>query len=156
MGIKWYFSTIVQANRTNTIQRLTLGPPYSTSGIAPASSGVDAGASAVFPNCSQILTALQKMFQLGNHAVCHIEGNPGVTSRAATFQNVAAAPANHPLRLSTFLAGSGYQSTSQSLGSVGGNAAASMLDGPGDLFGVRSVLDLMFLVVFESPDVLQV
>ena len=140
----------------NTIQRLTLGPPYSTQGIAPANSGVDAGASVVFPNCSEVITALQKMFQLGNNAVCNIEGNAGVSSSGASWKNAVASPANHSLSLATSMAGSGNNSASQSLGSVVGNSAVSMLDGPSDLFGLRSVLDLMFLVVFEAPNVLQV
>ncbi len=34
-------------------------------------------------------------------------------------------------------------------------AGTGLLNGPSDLFGVRSLLDLLFLVVFESPGVLQ-
>ena len=143
----------------SAIQRLVLGPPYSTPGTAPADSGIDAGASVVFPNCSEIIPALQKLFQQGFQATCKIEGNPGVSSRAASQQNVAASPANHPLSLAASMAGNGNTSAElrlESVGSVGGNCVVSMLDGPGDLFGVRSMLDLMFLAVFESPDVLQV
>ncbi|HEX7734547.1 MAG TPA: LCP family protein [Ktedonobacteraceae bacterium] len=53
------------------IDKLTLGPPYSSSGTAPAG-GNDAGADVVIPNCDLIVPAIQKMLQLGSKAVCNI------------------------------------------------------------------------------------
>ena len=140
----------------NAIQRLVLGPPYSTTGTAPADSGIDAGASVVFPTCSKIIPALQKLFGQGFQAACMIQGNPGVSSRDTAKPDVAAAPARQPVRLPTSAASAVTNLAQLHLGSVVGNATVSLLDGPGDLFGVRSVLDVMFLAVFEAPNALVV
>ena len=140
----------------SAIQRLVLGPPYSTQGTAPADSGTDAGASVVFPNCSEIIPALQKLFGQGFFAVCNIEGNPGVSLREASQQNVVASPTRQPTRLPASVASRVTDTASLRLGGVVGNTTVSLLDGPGDLFGVRSVLDVMFLAVFEAPNALQV
>jgi LCP family protein required for cell wall assembly len=138
------------------IQRLVLGPPYSTPGTAPADSGIDADASVVLPNCSEIIPALQKLFGRGFQAVCHIAGNPGVSSREASQQNVAASSVRQPTLLAAEAASSVTGTASLRLEGVVGNATVSLLDGPDDLFGVRSVLDVMLLAVFEAPNVLQV
>jgi LCP family protein required for cell wall assembly len=137
----------------NAIQRLVLGPPYSTQGTAPADSGIDAGAAVVFPNCSAIIPALQKLFGQG---VCQIAGNPSASSHEASQQNIVASPSSQPARLLAAAASSVTGDASLCLGGVVGNATVSLLDGPGDLFGVRSVLDVMFLAVFEAPNALQV
>jgi LCP family protein required for cell wall assembly len=140
----------------NAVQRLVLGPPYSTPGTAPADSGIDSGASVVFPNCSAIIPALQKLFGQGFQAICQVEGNPGVSSRDASQQNVVASPASRPSRLLASASGSVTGNASLGLGGVVGTATVSLLTGPGDLFGVRSVLDVMALAVFEAPNALQV
>lgn len=41
------------------------------------------------------------------------------------------------------------------MGNMIGNTASGLGSGPGDLFGVRSLLDLLMLGVFESPDAFQ-
>jgi LCP family protein required for cell wall assembly len=140
---------------TKAIQRLVLGPPYSTPGTAPADSGVDAGASVVFPNCSQITPALQKLFQSGFMATCNVEGGPGVSWHGTFGKNVAASSTGpvSPLIASRISVGG---KSADAVKSSGKDVFMSILDGPGDLFGWRSLLDLMFLVVFEAPDVLQV
>jgi len=140
----------------SAIQRLVLGPPYSTQGTAPADSGTDAGASVVFPNCSEIIPALRKLFGQGFFAVCNIEGNPGVSLREASQQNVVASPTRQPARPLASVASRVTDTASLRLEGVVGNATVSLLDDPGDLFGVRSVLDVMFLTVFEAPNALQV
>jgi LCP family protein required for cell wall assembly len=140
----------------NTIQRLTLGPPYSTPGTAPAGSGVDAGASIVTPNCPQVIAALQKMFQSDISAMCNIEGDPGTSYRAMPGKNLVISPGNAS---STSAITIGTKSNTSSLPDqegVLGISSTSILDGPGDLFGVRSVLDLMVLAVFETPNALQI
>ena len=131
----------------SAIQRLVLGPPYSAHGVAPDDSGIDAGQSVVIPNCPQVITAVQKLFQLGDQAVCNIQGGPGTTLRDGSPQNVVAAAAKRTVPLPASTVGGGNEV---------GNATASLLDGPSGLFGVRSVLDVMFLAVFEAPNVLQV
>jgi LCP family protein required for cell wall assembly len=140
----------------NTVQRLVLEPPYSTQGTAPANAGIDSGASVVLPNCSAIIPALQKFFGLGFHPICQIAGKPGVSSREAAQQNVAASPSRQSARLLAVAASSVTGEASLRLGSALDTAAVSLLDGPGDLFGVRSVLDVMVLAVFEAPNALQV
>ena len=138
---------------TNAIQKLVLSPPYSHLGTAPADAGVDANQSVVLPQCSAIVPALQKLFQLRS-AICHIEGGPGVASSAASRQPVVASTslANQP----SSLADAAASGALPCLGRVAGNAVTGLLEGPSDLFGMRSLLALMLLVVFESPDVLQV
>lgn len=140
----------------NTIQRVTLGPPYSTPGIAPSDAGVDANEAVVLPNCTQVIAAIQKIFQFSINAVCNIEGNPGVSYRGSLTKYVVT---SRPISTSSVFTSVETNSNKNALqvpGSVGGISTTSMLDGPNDLFGVRSVLDLMFLVVFEAPDALQV
>lgn len=137
------------------IQRLVLGPPYSTPGTAPDDSGVDAGASVVFPNCSAITPAIQKLFQQGFQAQCNIQGSPGVSLRGTSWQNVTHVPTNSSSPLVISMASTSNKNADP-MESIGGNAAMSILDGPADLFGWRSLLDLMFLVVFEAPNGLQV
>jgi LCP family protein required for cell wall assembly len=139
---------------TSAIQRLVLAPPYSTPGTAPADSGVDAGASVVFPNCSAITPALQKLFQQSIPTICNVEGNPGTSWQTTARNNTASAPTNPSSSLATSLTGSSDKSAK--FENMGGHAAMSLLAGPGNLFGWHSLLDLMFLVVFESPDALQV
>lgn len=70
------------------IAKLTLGPPYSSSGTAPAG-GNDAGADVVFPNCDLIIPAIQKMLDLGNKAACNIgsiDPQTGVPQPYSTVQ----------------------------------------------------------------------
>ncbi len=139
---------------TKTIQRLILGPPYSLPGTAPANAGTDAGASVVFPNCSEITPALQKLFQQSFQVKCNIAGNPGVILRETSWKNLAVSSSNPSSPLTTIAGTSGKHSNAME--NMGGNAAVSMLDDPGNLFGWHSLLDLMFLVVFESPDGLHI
>lgn len=129
----------------NTIQKLILEPPmYSQTGTAPADTGPDSGASVVFPNCSTIDTAIQSMFQLSNSQPCQ---------NVASTEDVSKIPAASPVPLAVSVSNS---VGTQNVGEMLGNSEAGLTDGPSDLFGVRSLLDLMMLVVFESPDALQV
>jgi LCP family protein required for cell wall assembly len=128
----------------NKIDKLTLGPPYSSGGTAPAG-GNDAGADIVIPNCAQIIPAIQKMLQLGNNAACNITGDNG-------------APTTLPLAYTTGKISSLAYAPSNA-GDLSGlfslfSASASGSTGkPADLFGVQGLLDLLLMGVFESPDV---
>jgi LCP family protein required for cell wall assembly len=123
----------------NNIHHLILGPPYATSGTAPADSGIDAGASVVFPNCQKIVPALQQFFSQDIQAACAITGNPGVSwhiGPSVATTNTLSAPIHACIgpcqNSSAFVPFSEGQ-------------------GPTTLFGWRSLLDLQLLGVFESP-----
>jgi hypothetical protein len=136
---------------TKAIQRLILGPPYSTPGTAPANAGVDAGASIVLPNCSKITPALQTLFQQDFQPTCLIQGNPEVSLREPSRKNHTVSATNSSMPLVSAMT----NTTSTSIESpkaTRGNGAMSLLSN--DLFGWHSLLNLMLLVVFESPNVL--
>lgn len=126
----------------NQISRLTLGPPYSSTGTAPAGTP-DAGADIVIPNCDKIQPAISQFLQL-SQATCNI-------SDTGNSPAVASTPAQSMPLATSFSA-----NDVQSLNDMASNATASLGSGPSDLFGVRSLLDLLLLGVFESPDVFQI
>lgn len=123
----------------NKINRLILGPPYSASGNTPD------GISVVFPDCTKIVPAIANMFNLGDKAACNIQSNSGTTQPLATKSSSQYIPS--PL----LAAGSSLTQLSNAVGTT----TASMAGGPADLFGVRSLLSLLFLGVFESPEAFQ-
>jgi LCP family protein required for cell wall assembly len=130
----------------NNMAKLTLGPPYSSGGTAPAG-GNDAGASIVVPNCAQIVPAIQKMLQLGSNAACNVTGDSGgnptslpLAYTTGKISTQAYAPTSSTDNLSS-LFGSLGESTSGSAGN------------PADLSGVQGLLDLLLMGVFESPNV---
>src|SRR5205807_127274 len=126
----------------NKIQKLVLGPPYSNSGFAP--DGPDKGADVVFPNCTKIVPALANMLQLGDKAMCNIQGNNGkVNSNIASTGKQPLSPDRLTIHNSATRFGES-------------SATLNLSSGPGDLFGMRDLLDLMFLGVFEAPGALQV
>lgn len=139
----------------NAIQRLVLGPPYSQAGTAPPDSGIDAGQSVVLPDCTKIIPALQKLFPQGFQATCAISGNPGVSSRGLFRQEGAASSPSHPSSLVLFTT-STISTSARGVAHVAATPEGSLLNGPGNLFGWRSLLDLLLLVTFESPNGLQV
>jgi len=122
----------------NSIQRIILGPPYSSSGTTP-----DGSKSVVFPDCTKIVPAIAQMFALGNSAACNIQGNSS---------NSTLASASQP----TSTANSG--TTNGSWHTVNQEASLntlSLVGGTDNLLGLHSLLDLMFMVVFESPQAIQ-
>jgi LCP family protein required for cell wall assembly len=124
----------------NSIQRVILGPPYSSSGTAPGGSGK----SVVFPNCALIVPVIAQMFALGNNAACNIQANSSNSSL------VSASP---PPSTSTASANATWQSATQVVGASAINLSPAA--GSDNLFGFHSLLDLMLMVVFESPQAIQ-
>ena len=122
----------------NSIQRLILGPPYSASGNTPS------GESVVYPDCTKITPLLAQMFGLGNNARCDIQANSNTSSLASASQPSATFEA-----ITT-------DSTWQAASQVAGISAMSIGGGGDNLLGFHSLLDLMFMVVFESPGAMQV
>ena len=124
----------------NSIQRLILGPPYSASGVTPT------GESVVYPDCTKITPLLAQMFGLGNNARCDIQANSNNnTSSLASASQPSATPEAMPAA-----------STWQAAGQVADISAMSIGGRSDNLLGFHSLLDLMFMVVFESPDAMQV
>ena len=122
----------------NKVDRLVLSPPYSTSFTAPN------GADAFKPVCSLILPQIAKMFALGNNALCNVQadanGSPSLASSKIP-PGPTIAQTMGPL---------------QALGQMAQVSTTSLQQGNSDLFGIHSLLDLLFLVVFESFDAAKV
>lgn len=121
----------------NSIQRVILGPPYSTSGTAPD------GKSVVFPYCSKIVPVIAQMFALGNNAACNIQANSSNSTLASASQPTSTADSG---------------TTNGSWQAANQEASISTLSlggGTDNLLGFHSLLDLMFMVVFESPQAIQ-
>jgi LCP family protein required for cell wall assembly len=118
----------------NKIQRVVLSPPiFSSSGKSPG------GEDIFVPNCASIQQAIAKMFALGNKAVCNVQANSTSTSVATTAPQqpsgpVLQAPSDNSWQTAT-------QMASLSLGGSSDN----------NFLGIHSLLDLLCLVVFESP-----
>jgi len=122
---------------SNAINRVILGPPYSSDGNTAD------GQSVVFPDCSKIVPVISQMFALGNKATCNIQASSGNNTLASVSQ---------PLSTNNNRANaSGLQTMSQM-------ASASTLNlngGSDNLSGFHSLLDLMFMVALESPQAMQ-
>lgn len=121
---------------TNKVQRVILGPPYSSTGTTPD------GKSVVYPNCSKIVPVVAQMFALGNKANC-------VTQLGSSNNGSLASSAPQPSPVSSLAqtaSSNGLELASQ-MAQVG---AMSIGNGSNDLFGVRSLLDLLFAVVFDA------
>ncbi len=121
----------------NSIQRVILGPPYSTSGPTPD------GKSVVFPYCAKIVPVIAQMFALGNNAACNIQANGSNSTLASASQPTSTADSG--------TTSSGWQAANQEA-SV---STLSLVGGTDNLLGFHSLLDLMFMVVFESPQAIQ-
>jgi LCP family protein required for cell wall assembly len=127
------------------IQRVTLGPPYSGDAQLPTSAGVQ---DVVILKCALVQPLIAKMFALGNSATCEQSNASNTSTSASTIQP-------SPISNSTIEAtpkNNSWQQISQM-----SRISAMSLDGNGqDFMGIRSLLDLLFTVVFESPAALQV
>lgn len=128
----------------NKIQHIVLDPPYSSATTLPS------GESIVQPNCTAIIPIIAQVFQLGNKAQCNITANSVSTnSTLATSQT--------PTTTQSASAGFGANTTAlQGVGQFASMTTMSLGGGVDNLFGMHSLLDLMFTVVFESPVAMQV
>ena len=122
----------------NKVDRVILSTPYSHS--IPNTSNLA-------PNCALIIPVITRMFDLGNKANCISQtANVGASS-LATMSPVSSSPVAAAAVSSNDLG--------NAIGQAGQLAQASTLslsNGSGDIFGIHSLLDLMFMVVFESFD----
>ncbi len=116
----------------NKVDRVVLSPPYSTPFTAPN------GADAFKPVCNLILPQIAKMFALGNNALCNVQADATGTSSLASSTRPSGpmtAQAMDPL---------------QTLDQMPQMSTESLQWGKRDLFGVHSLLDLLFFVACES------
>ncbi|HZO75860.1 MAG TPA: LCP family protein [Ktedonobacteraceae bacterium] len=127
----------------NKIDRVILSTPYShplpnTSNLAP--------------NCALITPVIAKMFDLGEKANCMPQTANAGNSALATTPPVTSSP------VATAATGSSNDpgSAMSQAGQFAQVSTLSLSSGNGDIFGVHSLLDLMFMVVFESFDGAQV
>jgi hypothetical protein len=83
------------------------------------------------------------MFALGNKAACNIQANSNSNAVASTLKPSSAT--------SSSVTNTSLQAADQ-LASTG---AMSLLGGSDNLYGLHSLLDLLFMIVFESPLAIQ-
>jgi LCP family protein required for cell wall assembly len=120
-----------------SVDRIILGPPYSQSGTTPG------GESVVFPDCTKIVPVIAQMFALGDKAACNIQANSN---------NSTVASASQP---SSTTSSSATNDSLQAASQLASTSAMSLAGGSDNLHGLHSLLDLMFMVVFESPQAIQ-
>jgi LCP family protein required for cell wall assembly len=132
----------------NKVDHLVLSPPYSTSFTAPN------GEAAFQPICSQIQPAIAKMFGLGSNALCNVtatSGNGATLARAGTGTQPVATTQAAALT-------NGINDHSDPLASLEPGQsinALSLANGSSEETSIHSILDLMFMVTFESLDASQ-
>jgi LCP family protein required for cell wall assembly len=122
---------------SNSINRVVLGPPYSADGTTAD------GQSVVFPDCGKIVPVIAKMFALGNKAACNIQANSS---------NNALASASQPSSTSN---NSAHTNSLQAVSQMASASVLNLSGGSDNLSGFHSLLDLMFMVVLESPQAMQ-
>jgi LCP family protein required for cell wall assembly len=123
------------------IQRVILSPPtYSVAAIA--STGHDTGEAIFHPNCGSIQQVIARMFALGSKARCNVQANNNTNTPVLAQTTQPSGPAA-PATTNSWQAASRLASMS---------LHGTSTDDP---FGMRSLLDVLLLVVFESPAALQ-
>ena len=129
----------------NKINRLILDTNYSRVENLQTPSGTQ---SVVILNCDKVRQKIAQMFNLGDNAVC----NTGIGSSGTPTVASVSQPS-----LSSNLSGevNVNNNTWQTAKQLAKISTMSLNGGSKDLFGIRSLLDLMLLVVFESPAALQ-
>jgi LCP family protein required for cell wall assembly len=119
------------------INRVILGTPYSQIGNTPS------GESVVYPDCAKIVPVIAQMFALGNRAACNIAANGNTNAVAST------------LKPSSATSSSDTNTSLQAADQLASTGAMSLSGGSDNLYGLHSLLDLLFMVVFESPQAIQ-
>ena len=124
------------------IQRVILSPPtYSSAAVATI--GHDNGEDIFSPICAPIQQVIAKMFALGDNAKCNVQGNSNNSTTPVLAQTTQ--PTAPAVPSTTNLWPTASQLSSMSLQEANAN----------DPLGIRSLLDLLLLIVFESPAALQ-
>jgi len=127
---------------TNKINRVILDTKYSrTTNLQTQNEGVQ---SVVILNCNAVQKVIASMFALGNNAIC----NTGISFDGKSTSVASVAQTTPPPTSYTQASGNSFLQGSSQMASLG---TMSLSGGSNDLLGIRSLLDLMFTVVFESP-----
>ena len=129
----------------NKINRLILDTNYSRVENLQTPSGTQ---SVVVLNCDKVRQKIAQMFNLGDNAVC----NTGIGSSGTPTVTSVSQPSLSSNLSSEVNVNNNTWQTAKQLPKI---STMSLNGGSKDLFGIRSLLDLMFLVVFESPAALQ-
>ena len=123
------------------IGQYTLGPPYSSTTTIN-------NQAVVVLDCAKVVPLIQKIFAIGSAATCQqVDTN---NPMAVPARVVAATSGNVPAQADVPAASS---STSWQAAQA---SALSLFNGNSDFLGIHSLLDLVFLVAFESPAALQI
>jgi len=122
---------------SNSINRVILGPPYSSDG------NTTDGQSVVFPDCGKIVPVITQMFALGDKAACNIQANSS---------NNALASASQPSSTNN---NSANTNSLQAMSQMASASTLNLSGGSDNLSGFHSLLDLMFTVALESPQAMQ-
>jgi LCP family protein required for cell wall assembly len=122
---------------TNKIDKVTFSPPFYSTAID--------GTTNLTPICSQILPEIQKMFGANGNCV------PQVSNGAVQQGLAATTPHTSPLVAQQTTTGSVNSSQSSQ-----GNAASMSATAINPVADIHDMLDLMFLVTFESPNAAKV
>lgn len=125
------------------IKKITLGPPYSGDAQVNTPAGIQ---DVVVLNCGIVQPLIAKTFALGSNAKCNTQANSSSTSRVATGPQKL--PTSSTDGQTGITVNNPWQMASVSTMSLGGNGS--------DFMGIHSLLNLLFLVVFESPAALNV
>ncbi len=123
----------------NKIDRVILSTPYSN----PIPNTTN-----LAPNCALIIPVIAKMFGLGDKANCTPQTASTGTPSLATLPPVTSSSVATTAAVSS-------NDLGNAVGQAGQFAQVSTLslsNGNGDIFGIHSLLDLMFMIVFESFD----
>ncbi len=131
-------ANFARALDTNKINRVILGPPYSVPAILPS------GESIVQPHCDQIIPVIAQMFALGDKAACNIAVSSNNSLLASAHQPSPTPVAGPAATLPT------------SGGALADISSLSLSNSSDNMSGLHGLLDLVFAVVFESPQALQV
>lgn len=120
----------------NKIQKVTLGPPYSSNGKS-----LNGLQDVVNPNCNLVTPVIAQMFALGDKARCNVQANTGSSTLASIQPVTPSASMDGP-----------WQTTSQ----LASASAMSLFSGSDNMLGYHSLIDLLCMVVFESPNAAQI
>jgi LCP family protein required for cell wall assembly len=132
------------------ISRAILGPPYSALGMVGTES-------VVFPNCEKIVPVIAQMFALGGNAKCDIQANTGTIPRgSSSLASASTSQSTYPLNTAVRTLPGDASNVRFIVPQVVTTSATSLNGNVGDLFGFHSLLDLLFLAVFDSPSALQI
>lgn len=127
---------------TNKINRVILDTRYSrTTDLQTSNEGVQ---SVVILNCNAVQKVVASMFALGNNAIC----NTGISFDGKPTSVAPVAQTTPTTSSYTQASGNSFLQVNSQMAALG---TMSLSDGSNDLLGIRSLLDLMFTVVFESP-----